>query len=223
MSLPESYACRSPIYSSLERLFAPNVSIPYPSHVYIYGNHNTGKSTLIKQALNTHQHSILWFDCREIYSMNMFYQTFLSSFTPTPPSVKSFNDFVRVLRDCSITESAGKKKKSKVHYFVVLHHIELLLNYDTSGHLLYLLFKLNELTLGHFQHSLILIGHQAFFNLSTMSQIEAELGVLTPTTLFVPAYTRPEVVSILQQTLLRRFLSLFFGKRTKTNHSCLPF
>ena len=78
-------------------------------------------------------------------------------------------------------------------------------NYDTSGHLLYLLFKLNELTLGHFQHSLILIGHQAFFNLPSMSQIEAELGVLTPTTLFIPAYTRSEVVSILQQILLRRF------------------
>ena len=119
--------------------------------------------------------------------------------------MKSFNDFVRVLRDCSIAEATGKKKKSKTHYFVVLHHIELLLNYDTSGHLLYLLFKLNELTLGHFQHSLILIGHQAFFNLPQMSRIEAELGVLTPTTLFVPAYTRPEVVSILQQVLLRKF------------------
>jgi Cdc6-like AAA superfamily ATPase len=79
MSLPDSYSCRLTISSSLEKLFAPNPTIPYPSHVYIYGNNNTGKSTIIKYVLNKYNHSILWFDCREIYSLNMFYHIFLSS------------------------------------------------------------------------------------------------------------------------------------------------
>jgi len=76
-------------------------------------------------------------------------------------------------------------------------------NYDTTGHLLYLLFKLNELTLGYFHHSLILIGHQPFYQLPQMNQIEAELGVLTPITIFVPAYTRTEIITILQNILAR--------------------
>ncbi|CAF0804971.1 unnamed protein product [Adineta ricciae] len=199
MSLPSSYSCRSAILSSIEKLFSPNPHLPYPSHVYIHGNHNTGKSTLVKHALHLHNHAALWFDCREIYSLNMFYQTFISSLTNTsPPSMKSFHDFIRVLRDCSIREQNNKKKKTKSHYFIVLHHIELLLNYDTNGHLLYLLFKLNELTLGYFHHSLILIGHQPFYQLPHMNKIEAELGVLTPIAIFVPAYTRAEIVTILQ-------------------------
>ncbi|CAF1010191.1 unnamed protein product [Adineta ricciae] len=114
MSLPSSYSCRSAILSSIEKLFSPNPQLPYPSHVYIHGNHNTAS------------------------------------------------------------------------------------NYDTNGHLLYLLFKLNELTLGYFHHSLILIGHQPFYQLPHMNQIEAELGVLTPIAIFVPAYTRAEIVTILQ-------------------------
>jgi Cdc6-like AAA superfamily ATPase len=204
MSLSDTYFCRLPILSTLEKLFAPNPSIPYPSHVYIHGNHNTGKSTIVKHALNLHNQSILWFDCREIYSLNMFYHTFLSSLTTNSiPSIKSFNDFVRVLRDYSIEDLNNKKKKSKSYYFIVLHHIELLLNYDTTGHLLYLLFKLNELTLGYFQHSFIFIGHQPFYQLPHMNQIETELGVLTPITLFVPAYTRTEIVTILQNILTR--------------------
>jgi Cdc6-like AAA superfamily ATPase len=204
MSLPESYTCRLPTYSLLEKLFASNATIPYPSHVYIYGNNNTGKSTLVKHALDTHNHSILWFDCREIYSLNMFYQTFLSSLAMTSiPSMKNFNDFVRVLRDHLIEEINTKKKKSKSYYFVVFHHIELLLNYDSTGHILYLLFKLNELTLGYFNHSLILIGHQPFYQLPQMNRIEAELGVLTPINIFVPAYTRTEISTILQNSLIR--------------------
>lgn len=77
-------------------------------------------------------------------------------------------------------------------------------NADTSGHLLYLLFKLNELTLGYFNHSLIFIGHQPFYQLPQINQIEAELGVLTPITIFVPAYTRTEIGSILQVILTRK-------------------
>jgi hypothetical protein len=76
-------------------------------------------------------------------------------------------------------------------------------NYDSTGHVLYLLFKLNELTLGYFHHSLILIGHQPFYQLPQMNQIEAELGVLTPLTIFIPAYTRTEIVTILQSILTR--------------------
>jgi Cdc6-like AAA superfamily ATPase len=76
-------------------------------------------------------------------------------------------------------------------------------NYDSTGHVLYLLFKLNELTLGYFHHSLILIGHQPFYQLPQMNQIEAELGVLTPLTIFIPAYTRTEIVTILQNILTR--------------------
>lgn len=205
MPLPESYACRETLFASLTKLFAPHATIPYPSQLYIYGNHHTGKATLIKQALQDHQHSILWLDCREIYSMNMFYQTFLASLpNPTYPSVKNFNDFVRSLRDWAVNESATKKKKTKSHYFIVLHHVELLLNYDNTGYLLYLLFKLNELTLGYFHHSLILIGHQPFYQLPQISQIEAELGVLTPISLFVPAYTRAEIAGILQVVFKRR-------------------
>ncbi|CAF5032441.1 unnamed protein product, partial [Rotaria sp. Silwood1] len=132
MSLSDSYSCRLSIYSSLEKLFSPNPTIPYPSHVYIHGNNNTGKSTIIKHVLNQYKHTILWFDCR---------------------------------------------------------------------HLLYLLFKLNELTLGYFHHTLILIGHQPFYQLPHMNQIEVELGVLTPTTIFIPAYTRTEIVTILQNIL----------------------
>jgi Cdc6-like AAA superfamily ATPase len=197
MSLPESYTCRLNISNSLEKLFAPNPIIPYPSHVYIHGNHNTGKSTIVKYALNKHNHTILWFDCREIYSLNMFYHTFLSSLAiHSIPSMKNFNDFVRILRENMI------EKKMK-YFFVVLHHIELLLNYDSTGHVLYLLFKLNELTLGYFHHSLILIGHQPFYQLPQMNQIEAELGVLTPLTIFIPAYTRTEIVTILQSILTR--------------------
>ena len=204
MSLPDSHSCRLPIYSSLQQLFAPNLIVPYPSHVYIYGNNNTGKSTIVKHALSIHNHSILWFDCREIYSLNMFYHTFLSSLSMnTIPSMKNFNDFVRVLRDYSIQEINIKKKKTKPYYFVVLHHIERLLNSDTTGHLLYLLFKLNELTLGYFPHSLILIGHQPFYQLPQMNQIETELGVLTPIMIFLPAYTRTEIVTILQNILTR--------------------
>ncbi|CAF3668166.1 unnamed protein product [Adineta steineri] len=205
MSLPDSYSCRSSISTCLEKLFSSNSLIPYPSHVYIYGNNNTGKSTLVKHALNIHNHSILWFDCREIYSLNMFYSTFISSLTnQSVPTMKNFNDFVRVLRDYSIQENNLKKKKTKQYYFVVLHHIELLLNYDTTGHLLYLLFKLNELTLGNFHHSLVLIGHQPFYLLPQMNQIEAELGVLTPTTVFIPAYTRTEIIAILQNILTQQ-------------------
>lgn len=83
-------------------------------------------------------------------------------------------------------------------------------NYDTTAHLLYLLFKLNELTLGYFQHTLILIGHQPFYQLPQMNQTEAELGVLTPTTIFVPAYTRTEIVAILQNILTRKIESYHF-------------
>ena len=85
-------------------------------------------------------------------------------------------------------------------------------NYDTTGHLLYLLFKLNELTLGYFHHTLILIGHQPFYQLPQMNQIEAELGVLTPITIFVPAYTRTEIITILQNILTRmnKSISFFF-------------
>ena len=91
MSLPDSYACRSTIYSSLEKLFCSHSSIPYPSHVYIHGNHNTGKSTLVKHVLSHQNHSILWFDCREIYSLNMFYHTFMSSLTMNlTSSMKNF-------------------------------------------------------------------------------------------------------------------------------------
>ncbi|CAF4132350.1 unnamed protein product, partial [Rotaria sp. Silwood2] len=206
MSLSDSYSCRLSIYSSLEKLFLPNPTIPYPSHIYIHGNNNTGKSTIIKYALNKHNHTILWFDCREIYSLNMFYNTFISLLSNnTNSTMKNFNDFIRILRDVSIQDMNNvKKKKTKSYYFVVLHHIELLLNYDTTGHLLYLLFKLNELTLGYFHHSLILIGHQPFYQLSQMNQIEAELGVLTPITIFVPAYTRMEIVTILQNILTQQ-------------------
>jgi len=205
MSLPDTYSCRQSILSTLEKLFAPNPLIPYPSHVYIYGNNNTGKSTLVKHALNKYNHSILWFDCREIYSLNMFYQTFMSFLTPNiNSSIKSFNDFVRVLRDYSIDELNNKKKKSKSYYFIVLHHIELLLNNDSTGHLLYLLFKLNELTLGYFHHSIIFISHQPFYQLQQVNHIECELGVLTPITIFVPAYTRTEIVMILQNILTRK-------------------
>ena len=77
-------------------------------------------------------------------------------------------------------------------------------NTDSSGHLLYLLFKLNELTLGYFAHSLVFIGHQPFYQLPPINQIEAELGVLTPITIFVPAYTRTEIGSILQMILTRK-------------------
>ncbi|CAF5047537.1 unnamed protein product, partial [Rotaria sp. Silwood1] len=108
MSLSDSYSCRLSIYSSLEKLFSPNPTIPYPSHVYIHGNNNTGKSTIIKHVLNQYKHTILWFDCR------------------------------------------------------------------------------------YFHHTLILIGHQPFYQLPHMNQIEVELGVLTPTTIFIPAYTRTE-------------------------------
>jgi ribosome biogenesis GTPase A len=91
MSLPDTYSCRQTILSTLEKLFLPNPLIPYPSHVYIHGNNNTGKSTIVKHALNKHNHSILWFDCREIYSLNMFYQTFLSSLTTNSiPLIKNF-------------------------------------------------------------------------------------------------------------------------------------
>ena len=211
MSLPESYACRSTLLASLEKLFAPHPLIPYPSQVYVYGNPNTGKSTVVKHALDSQHHAALWFDCREIYSIQMFYQTFIAAFSPSshgPPTMRNFNDFVRVLRDCAIEDMQTKKKtttsKTKSHSFVVLHHIELLLNYDSTGHLLYLLFKLNELTLGHFPHTLILIGHQPLYHLSQMNQIEAELGVLTPISIFVPAYTRTEIVTILQDILTSR-------------------
>ncbi len=92
-------------------------------------------------------------------------------------------------------------------YFVVNKSIDTInekfQNYDSTGHLLYLLFKLNELTLGYFHHSLILIGHQPFYQLPQMNQIEAELGVLTPLTIFIPAYTRTEIVTILQNILIR--------------------
>ena len=37
-----------------------------------------------------------------------------------------------------------------------------------------------------------------------MNQIETELGVLTPITIFVPAYTRTEIVTILQNILTRK-------------------
>ncbi|CAF3751892.1 unnamed protein product [Rotaria sordida] len=208
LSLSDSYSCRLSICSSLEKLFSSNPTIPYPSHVYIYGNNNTGKSTIIKYILNKYNHTILWFDCREIYSLNMFYHTFISLLSNNIiPVMKNFNDFIRILRDLSIQDmnnNNNKKKKTKQYYFVVLHHIELLLNYDTTGHLLYLLFKLNELTLGYFHHTLILIGHQPFYQLPQMNQIEAELGVLTPITIFVPAYTRTEIVTILQNILTQQ-------------------
>ncbi|CAF0937550.1 unnamed protein product [Rotaria sp. Silwood1] len=206
MSLSDSYSCRLSIYSSLEKLFSPNPTIPYPSHVYIHGNNNTGKSTIIKHVLNQYKHTILWFDCREIYSLNMFYHIFISLLSnDTIPTMKNFNDFIRILRDISIQDiNHVKKKKTKSYYFIVLHHIELLLNYDTTGHLLYLLFKLNELTLGYFHHTLILIGHQPFYQLPHMNQIEVELGVLTPTTIFIPAYTRTEIVTILQNILTQQ-------------------
>ena len=197
MSLPKSYSCRLSLCTSLERLFAPNSILPYPSHVYIYGNHHTGKSTIIKYSLNKYNHFVLWLDCRELYSLNIFYHTFISLLSNnTIPSMKNFNDFIRILRDLSI-----RNISNRTYYFVVLHHIELLLNYDTNGHLLYLLFKLNELTLGYFHHSLILIGHQPFYQLPKMNQIEAELGPLTPIIIFVPAYTRAEIVTILQNSL----------------------
>ena len=208
MSLAATFDCRAALLASLEKLFAPHSNVPYPSQIYIYGNENTGKLTMIKHALKTHHHSVIALDCREIYSLNMFYQIFLTSFRSTTnisiPTVKNFNDFIRILRQISIEESDGKKKKFKSHHFVLIHHIELLLNFDTSGHLLYLLFKLNELTLGHFNSTLILIGHQPFHQLPQMNQIEAELGVLNPISIFVPAYTRAEIVTILQQTLTRK-------------------
>ncbi len=98
MSLPESYTCRLNISNSLEKLFAPNPIIPYPSHVYIHGNHNTGKSTIVKYALNKHNHTILWFDCREIYSLNMFYHTFLSSLAiHSIPSMKNFKIMIQLV------------------------------------------------------------------------------------------------------------------------------
>ncbi|CAF5145564.1 unnamed protein product, partial [Rotaria magnacalcarata] len=126
MSLPDSYSSRLSIYSLLEKLFSPNPTIPYPSHIYVHGNNNTGKSTIVKHTLDKHNHSTLWFDCREIHSLNMFYHTFISLLsTDSIPSMKNFNDFVRVLRDLSIQDVNNvKKKKTKQHYFVVLHHIE---------------------------------------------------------------------------------------------------
>ena len=198
MSLPETYSCRLTLSNTLENLFVSHPTLPYPSQVYIHGNANTGKSTVVRHALSKHQQSVVWFDCREIYSLNMFYQICLSSLSiPMNQSVKTFQDFVRILRENSL----DKKKK---HYFFVFHHIELLLNTDSTGHFLYLLFKLNELTLGHFQHSMIFIGHQPFYQMARVSQIEAELGVLTPIQIFVPAYTRTEIVSILQHILIRK-------------------
>ncbi len=98
MSLPDSYSCRLTLYSSLENLFSPSPIIPYPSHVYIHGNNNTGKSTIVKYALNKHNHSILWFDCREIYSLNMFYHTFLSSLSINPiTSMKNFKIMIQLV------------------------------------------------------------------------------------------------------------------------------
>lgn len=208
MSLPTSYFCRSAILSSLENLFTPSPTVPFPSEIYLYGNHNTGKLTIVKQALQNQRAHHFLLDCREIYSLNMFYQSFISSLPLKQsfpiPNMKSFHDFVRALRDFSIDESNGKKKKSKTHFFVVIHHLEILLNYDNSGHLLYLLFKLNELTFGNFPHTLVLIGHQPFYQLPQINQIEAELGVLTPISIFVPAYTKQEIVSILQQIITRK-------------------
>jgi hypothetical protein len=97
MSLPDSYSCRLSIYSSLEKLFAPNPLIPYPSHVYIHGNNNTGKSTIVKHALNIHHNSILWFDCREIYSLAMFYHAFISSLgNNSIPSMKNFKIMIQL-------------------------------------------------------------------------------------------------------------------------------
>ena len=92
MALSDSYACRAHLSQALDKLFAPNSSIPYPSHVYIHGNSNTGKSTILRSVLNKyHSQSILWFDCREIYSMNMFYQVFLSALAvQSVPSMKNF-------------------------------------------------------------------------------------------------------------------------------------
>ena len=96
MTLPDSYACRSTLSNSLEKLFASHPSIPYPSHVYIYGNNNTGKSTIVQYVLNKHRHSILWFDCREIYSLTMFYHTFLSSLeVDSIPLMKNFKIRIR--------------------------------------------------------------------------------------------------------------------------------
>lgn len=97
-------------------------------------------------------------------------------------------------------------------------------NADTSGHLLYLLFKLNELTLGYFSHTLICIGHRPFYQLAQINQIEAELGVLTPITIFVPAYTRTEIANILQMILTRklfvhRFLRMILTSCRTTDYS----
>jgi hypothetical protein len=98
MSLPDSYSCRLTIYSSLEKLFASNSIIPYPSHVYIHGNNNTGKSTIVKEALKKHNHAILWFDCREIYSLNMFYHIFLSSLSINIiPTMKNFKIMIQLV------------------------------------------------------------------------------------------------------------------------------
>ena len=91
MSLPNSYSCRLSHYTSLEKLFAPNSIIPYPSHVYIYGNNHTGKSTIVKYSLNKYNHFVLWLDCRELYSLNMFYHTFISLLSNnTIPLMKNF-------------------------------------------------------------------------------------------------------------------------------------
>jgi len=197
MILPSSYACRETIFDSLTKLFASHPTIPFPSHVFLYGNSNTGKSTLVRCALETHRHSILWFDAREISSLNMFYQIFLDALPNRPTnSVKNFHDFLRILRFYSSNNKTTKSTRR--HFFVVIHHIESLVKFDENGHFLYLLFKLKELTLGHFHHSLILIGHQPFHQLTSVNRIEMELGVLTPIEIFVPSYSRNEIGTILQ-------------------------
>lgn len=98
MSLPDTYSCRVNISTTLEKLFTPNPIIPYPSHLYIHGNNNTGKSTIMKYVLNKYNHTILWFDCREIYSLNMFYQIFLSSLSINPNIiVKNFKIMIQLV------------------------------------------------------------------------------------------------------------------------------
>ena len=57
---------------------------------------------------------------------------------------------------------------------------------------------------------MILIGHQPFYQLPKMNQIEIELGVLTPIIIFIPAYTRAEIVTILQNILIGLKSILFF-------------
>ncbi|CAF0778582.1 unnamed protein product [Didymodactylos carnosus] len=202
-SLPDSFKYRSLQYSTIKHLLSYHDTIPYPKQLYIFGNSNTGKSSIVKHVLESvvTKSNIIYIDCREIFSLNMFFNSFFSSFINDVDDKKKFypknlNEFIRKIRDYCF-----KQKKKQQHYFVVLHHIELLLQYDTSSTLLYILFKLEELTLDYFKYTLIMISNKSFNNLITEHTIEADLGSLLPITIFFSAYTRTELNGILQQTI----------------------